>query len=265
MSQKKTVFERLEDKMIEMEQNVDAKLAKILDAVDTLKDEIPKSLGQNLMSFTDMLGGKIEDLEDLLKEGGGTGGSGMDLGALSPIKAGINEIKTGINDLKTAIKNIKIEVPPPVISTPATTPRPAPASPPPVTKPVVATPTPSAPAAATPTRPVSTPTSAATPSAPAAPATTSAAAAGGPMDEVLILLDSIKAKAQSGITALQLANEMEQTRDTIVKIFRWHPALYELATFARRLKKSPEGVAVDADLLKLLLEKTEEWKNRISG
>ena len=58
---------------------------------------------------------------------------------------------------------------------------------------------------------------------------------------------------------------MEQTRDVIVKIFRWHPALYELATFARRLKKFPEGDALDAETLELLLEKIDEWKNRISG
>ncbi len=58
---------------------------------------------------------------------------------------------------------------------------------------------------------------------------------------------------------------MEQIRDTIVKIFRWHPALYELATFARRLKKSPEGTGLDAETQSLLIEKVDEWKNRISS
>ncbi|NVM30797.1 MAG: hypothetical protein HWN65_18300 [Candidatus Helarchaeota archaeon] len=238
MAQKKTVFERLEDKMIELEKKLYKKFSDVQASIDNLKEEIPRSLGQSLMSFTDMLGAKVEDLEDLIKNTSGTGGPAPDSSVLNKVQDRLNEIKAGMNDLKTAIQNIKIHPSPAVTSTAA------------ARKPATA-------------KPVSTPARAVSLTPPSTPST--APSVGGTIGEVLNVLDLIKQKAQSGITAPKLAIEMEEARDKIVKIYRWHPALYELATFARRLKKQPEGSGVDAEHQNLLLEKINEWKNRIRG
>jgi len=274
MAQKKTVFERLEENMIELQRNLESKLEKLQSSIEnikeeipkalgTLKEEIPRSIGQNLMSFADVIGAKIEDIEDAIKKIGGTAGMPGDSGSSSNIQSDLNSIKTSILNLQATLKNIKIE-------TPITT-----ASPPPPTYTPSATPTYThtlTPIPATPSyTPPKTPPPASTPPSISlkptpAPTTPSkqASAAGPPMTDVFKLLDSIKEKAKSGISASQLANEMEQTRDAIVKIFRWHPALYELATFARRLKKYAEGAPLDNETRTLLLEKVEEWKNRIN-
>lgn len=254
MAQKKTVFERLEDKMIEMEQSVDAKLSKLQASIDNLKEEIPRSLGENLMSFADMLGAKLENLEDTLKNTGGSGGSGIDTSTLNALQNGINEIKAGVDEVKIKIQNIKIAVP--TIGAPSAQPSPTPEA----AKPKPAATVKPPPAKPIPAKPTAKPETATSPK-PAAPAPSK----GGASADVFKLLDSIKEKAQSGITANQLAIEMEQTRDTIVKIFRWHPTLYELATFARRLKKYPEGTPSDTEIQQLLQEKVDEWKKRISG
>jgi hypothetical protein len=274
MAQKKTVFERLEETMIELQRNIETRLAKlqtsienvkeeIPKAIGTLREEIPRSIGQNLMSFTDVIGAKIEEIEDAVKKIGGTAGQPMDSSSsLNVIQNELNGIKTSILNLQATIKNIKIETPittaPPPMPTPSATPTlahtlsPIPATtshtplttpPPASTPPLITTPKPTPPLAS-PSKPAST--------------------VGPPMTDVFKLLDSIKEKAKSRITAIVLANEMEQTRDAIVKIFRWHPALYELATFARRLKKYPEGAPLDNETRALLLEKVEEWKNRIN-
>ena len=81
--------------------------------------------------------------------------------------------------------------------------------------------------------------------------------------EVIKLLDSIAQRARSGIPAQQLGNEMEQIRNKIVEIFQWHPALFELAAFSRRLKAAPVGTQVDASTLNNLLSQIEDWKKRI--
>ena len=256
MSQKKTVFERLEDKMIELQQNIENSLTKLQTTIENLKEEIPRSIGQNLMSFTDMIGAKFEDLEEAIKKINIPEGQTGEPSALNALQGDLNSIKSSLSNLQTAIKGIKTEIPPsktptPAASLPPKTPMPAvsPKSTPKPTPKSTPKPTPKSTTSTT-AKPVSTP-----------PPSSSQ----GPVSDVFKLLDSIKEKAESNITATQLASEMEQVRDTIVKIFRWHPALYELATFARRLKKFPEGAALDNETKALLLEKIEEWKNRVSS
>ncbi|HUY00082.1 MAG TPA: hypothetical protein VMV49_11045 [Candidatus Deferrimicrobium sp.] len=77
------------------------------------------------------------------------------------------------------------------------------------------------------------------------------------------LLDSITAKARSGMAAAQLGVEMETIRSQIVEVFEWHPTLFELAAFARRLKQMQPGIPLDPETLQLLIEKIEAWKSRI--
>jgi hypothetical protein len=249
MAQKKTVFERLEDKMIELEEKLDSKLTQLQTSIDSLKDDIPRSLGENLMSFTDMIGAKIEDLEEILKTSGTSGGQSLPSGNLNALKADLDGIKDAIDNLKLIIQ--KMEAPTPVASPPTTIS-------PNLESKSKTSPSPTPLTSSTST--VTTTTSKATPSA-----ASSLPPGTGGLAQVIQLLDSIKEKARSNLTSNQLANEMEQTRDTIVKIFRWHPALYELATFARRLKKAPQGANVDAETQQLLLEKIDEWKNRVSS
>ncbi|MHA1130726.1 MAG: hypothetical protein ACTSQQ_07950, partial [Candidatus Helarchaeota archaeon] len=83
--------------------------------------------------------------------------------------------------------------------------------------------------------------------------------------EVIKLLDSIAERAKSGISAAQLGNEMEQIRNKIVEIYQWHPALFELAAFSRRLKASSTETTIDPPILNNLLSQIENWKERILG
>ncbi|MDD1777325.1 MAG: hypothetical protein LUQ65_04080, partial [Candidatus Helarchaeota archaeon] len=264
-------FERLEDTMIELQRNLDAKLQKLQSSIETvieeipkalgtLKEELPRSIGQSLMSFTDVIGAKIEEIEDAIKRIGGTGGPSADSGSSSIIQNDLSSIKTSILNLQSAFKNIKIETPVAAAPQPTYAPSAAPSYAHTLT-PIPATPSYSPPKTSA---PASTPPVTLKPTPPPTTPSKVASASGPPMTDVFKLLDSIKEKAKSGITAIQLANEMEQTRDAIVKIFRWHPALYELATFARQLKKYAEGKQLENETRTLLLEKVDEWKNRIS-
>jgi len=254
MSQKKTVFERLEEKMIELQQNIENKLTNLLTSIENLKEEIPKSIGQNLMSFTDMIGTKFEELEESIKKVSIPEGQAEELSALNTLQNDLNSIKTGLSNLQSAIKSIKIEAPPSKAPTYVEPLHPSPITQKPVGSPISPPKSTSKPAPKSASKPAPKPASA---------SVISSSTTEGPISGVFKLLDSIREKAESEITANELASEMEQIRDAIVKIFRWHPALYELATFARRLKKL-QG-RIDNETKTLLLEKVEEWKNRVSS
>ena len=81
--------------------------------------------------------------------------------------------------------------------------------------------------------------------------------------EVFNLLDSIKTRID--YPAIEFAKILEQIRDEIVRIYKFHPALYELGTFARKLKKYPQNMKIDPDIISLLFDKVEEWKRRMGG
>ncbi|NVM55715.1 MAG: hypothetical protein HWN66_18595 [Candidatus Helarchaeota archaeon] len=78
--------------------------------------------------------------------------------------------------------------------------------------------------------------------------------------EVLGLLTE---RAQGGADGHALAKIMENARDTISKSWRWHPALYELGTFARKLRKLPKGQEPDGNLLNTLMQKINEWLEKM--
>ncbi|NHI92561.1 MAG: hypothetical protein EAX96_08655 [Candidatus Lokiarchaeota archaeon] len=80
-------------------------------------------------------------------------------------------------------------------------------------------------------------------------------------DKVIHLLESIKERLHINVD--QLAFEMENIRDEIVKIYKFHPALYELGTFSRKLKKYPPNTTLDDDIRNLLFDKINEWKKRL--
>lgn len=82
--------------------------------------------------------------------------------------------------------------------------------------------------------------------------------------EVLQIFDNISNTVVSKVNSTMLAEIMNHARDEIIKVYKWHPVLYELASFSRRIEKMPEG-PLDTEITSLLLEKIEDWKNRISG
>ncbi len=90
MSQKKTVFERLEDKMIELQQNIDSQLNNIQAQIESLKEEIPRSIGQNLLQFADMIGAKIEDIEDAVNKISTSTSATPDTSAISALQTSLN-------------------------------------------------------------------------------------------------------------------------------------------------------------------------------
>ncbi|MHA1145735.1 MAG: hypothetical protein ACTSRW_13425 [Candidatus Helarchaeota archaeon] len=80
---------------------------------------------------------------------------------------------------------------------------------------------------------------------------------------VLEVFDLIEQRAQRGESAQALAKIIENGRDTISKSWKWHPLLYEVGTFARKLKKYPPNKAPDQQILKVLYQKIEEWKEKM--
>ena len=66
-----------------------------------------------------------------------------------------------------------------------------------------------------------------------------------------------------GETAVALAKLLENGRDTISKSWKWHPTLYEVGTFARKLRKYPAGKQADEQILKVLFAKIAEWKEKM--
>lgn len=77
------------------------------------------------------------------------------------------------------------------------------------------------------------------------------------------VFDLIEQRANRGVSAQELAKIIENGRDTISKSWKWHPLLYEVGTFARKLKKYPKDKVPDQEILKLLFQKIEEWKTKM--
>ena len=77
------------------------------------------------------------------------------------------------------------------------------------------------------------------------------------------VFDLLVQRAERGETAIALAKLLENGRDTISKSWKWHPTLYEVGTFARKLRKYPEGKQADETVLKVLFQKIEEWKTKM--
>ncbi|MHA1268744.1 MAG: hypothetical protein ACTSPY_03055 [Candidatus Helarchaeota archaeon] len=282
----KTVFERLEERMERIEQIIDkiipAILDKIIPAIDNVKTELPGSIGPNLMSFADMIGEQIENVTKAVSSipsGGGGEGTNIDTsGLITPINKilenfntlieNINQlnmkmdnITNEINSLKGAITQVKVA--------------PAPAAP-------VQQTTTTVQKIKSQVKPASTPATYQTPQTQTKPAPAVIQKPAQPVSssdqipvvttefttvppEVFNLLDSITEKLKSGTLALQMAEYMEGIRDKVVELYKWHPILYEVATQARKLKKSGPEDPIDADTYQLLLEKVQEWKQRIKS
>ncbi len=114
----------------------------------------------------------------------------------------------------------------------------------------------------TPAPPQLTPAQLGVPAPVRAPVPPAATSTDAPRAEAIKLLDSIISEINRGLSAPQIGAYMEEVRNKIVEVFQWHPTLFELAAFAKRLSDSPPG-PVDPDNLAMLLDKINAWKKRI--
>ena len=68
-------------------------------------------------------------------------------------------------------------------------------------------------------------------------------------------------RTQGGADAHSLAKVIENARDTISKSWKWHPSLYELGTFARKLRTNFKASELPSqEIVQLLMQKIKEWK-----
>ncbi|MHA1752673.1 MAG: hypothetical protein ACTSYZ_09925 [Candidatus Helarchaeota archaeon] len=284
-SKPKTIFERLEERMEKLEQIINTIVPGILDqvipALDKVKEDLPASIGPNLMNFADMIGEQIENVSKSVSSISSPGGGGPVNVDLSEVTASLNKILDsfnvllkGFDQVNSKIDNLTSEISllkndvnqikaisssvapvtqtaPPVNVRPQVTAQPATPAPASFQATAQPKPTPTIKAAPAPTI---------TPQEKIPTITTESSVV---PTEVFDLFDSITEKLKSGMLAQQMAQHMEQVRDKIVNIYKWHPTLYELASQARKLKKAGVEDPVDADTYQLLLEKVQEWKQRI--
>ncbi|MHA1229514.1 MAG: hypothetical protein ACTSRP_03110 [Candidatus Helarchaeota archaeon] len=295
-SKPKTVFERLEERLEKVEQILDKIIPGIIDqvipSIEKVKEELPASIGPNLMSFADMIGEQIENLSKTISNApGGTAGavssadSGELMSTINKLLENFNVLLNSFNSLNSKIDNLNNEIisiknsineiksggiqvgvkPMPTVA-PTAAPQPQPAQPT-ITQPATQIKQGPAPVPSPAPTPTKMPTQAKP--APTAPATTPTTIPTVTAEyttvpkEVFDLFDSITEKLKSGMLANQLGQYMDEVRDKITNLYKWHPTLYELASHARKLKKLGPEDPVDADTYQLLLEKIQEWKRRI--
>ncbi|NVM02892.1 MAG: hypothetical protein HWN67_11180 [Candidatus Helarchaeota archaeon] len=246
--------ENFEERINELKELINEKITELSSAIKKITEELPSSIGQILMQFSDLIGENFEGVTEKFED----------------LSLTINEIKQGVTEMKMEkelelaqdaelselIKQTVIEETkaPKEVTTPPEEPKPAAKVEKPA--PVLEKPTPKIkekppvvkkPPIVKPAKPTS-----ATEPTEEVP------------EEVLLLFEEISNAVVSNVTANELANAMNTARENIIKVFKWHPVLYELASFSRRIQKMPEG-PLDAEITSLLLEKIEDWKNRISG
>ncbi|MBD3228865.1 MAG: hypothetical protein GF329_11820 [Candidatus Lokiarchaeota archaeon] len=277
----KTVFERLEDRMMEIQSILEKILPSIqnevLPAIENIKEELPSSIGPNLMSFADMIGEQIENVSNSISNMKAQPGTGTSDGNIQQINSSVSQINENITKLNskmdgitTEITNLKNKINEIESGTPTTRTQKTVAKQAVSQQPQVKSQQSSPRIESSVLAPKTSPKPSIKPKpAPAVkketeiPTITTELTSVPP--EVFDLFDNITENLKKGLTAQQMATLMENTRDKIVKIYKWHPTLYELATRARKLKKYGAEDPIDSETYQLLLEKVQEWKERIKS
>ncbi|MHA1377734.1 MAG: hypothetical protein ACTSRG_05070 [Candidatus Helarchaeota archaeon] len=225
---------------------INQKFIELSSVINEMQDSFSASIGQNLMQFSDLLGGKLDDainmieelkkqVDDLKKEKEFEMEQAAELSEL--IKQSVIEDEPALPSDKAP--PIESKPSPPIV--PKTTPTVE------KTLPIVAKPT-----VAVQKPPIVKPTVAPPEISETVP------------KEVIQLLDGIANAVVSKVPTSELATIMDNTRNEIIKVFRWHPVLYELASFSRRIQKLSTK-ELSADISSLLIEKIQDWKTRISS
>ncbi|MHA1383753.1 MAG: hypothetical protein ACTSR3_08380 [Candidatus Helarchaeota archaeon] len=259
----------------------DQKFTELTNAIRKMQEDVSASIGQNLMQFSDLIVGKVDNLLDLVNE------IRQDIQEIKKEKefemaqeAELSELIRQTVSEESATEATKpstastpaptVQKTPPIVSTPAPTVQKTPpivSKPAPTvqkTPPIVSKPAPtvqktppivSKPAPTVQKPPIVKPTV-------QEPSTEPSEII---PEEVPQLFDGISNAVVSNVSARELASIMDNARNQIIKVFRWHPVLYELASFSRRIQKLPGDSPISADISSLLIEKIQDWKKRISG
>ncbi len=213
---------------------------KFSELIDKIQEYFSASLGQSLMQFSDLLGSKIDETVDVIKE---TKALVEELKREKELEkkqaAELSELikETVTEDAGTEETAVKRDlVTPSITTTPSTVVK---ETPPPVSEPQKL--------------PVVKPTE-----------PELAAEMEEIPQEVNQIFDGISNAVLSKVSAGELFQIMDDARNSIVKVFRWHPVLYELASFSRRISKLPANEPLSVDISSLLIEKITDWKTRIT-
>jgi hypothetical protein len=212
---------------------------KFSELINQIQEYFSASLGQSLMQFSDLLGSKIDETMDAVKE---TKALVEELKTEKELEkkqaAELSElIKETVTDAGTEETVVKRDVvTPSITTTPSTVVK---ETPPPVSEP-------QKPPIVKPTEPELATEMEEIP------------------QEVNQIFDGISNAVLSKVSAGELFQKMDDARNSIVKVFRWHPVLYELASFSRRISKLPPDEPFSADVSSLLVEKITDWKTRIA-
>jgi hypothetical protein len=84
-------------------------------------------------------------------------------------------------------------------------------------------------------------------------------------DIVEEVFSMIVQRAQGGADAHSLSKVIDNARDTISKSWKWHPALYELGAFSRKLRNNfKENELPSKEMVQLLMQKISEWKDKMA-
>ncbi|MHA1797034.1 MAG: hypothetical protein ACTSVY_01190 [Candidatus Helarchaeota archaeon] len=235
-----------------------AGLADLGKLAKTLKPSI-EELRQTMSSIS----GLKTTFDDIRKSAQSMG----DLKLIIPeLKAAMGEIRSTVSSVKAGVGGVSVGVSPPPISVSK------PVGVRPIAKPISTSSGASAkPKSITGVAPIKTgtvrpstePLKAGRIAARPKKATTSGAKKGKTPPIVTEVFDLLIQRAERGETAVALAKLLENSRDTISKSWKWHPTLYEVGTFARKLRKYPEGKQADEQILKILFQKIEEWKTKM--
>lgn len=215
-----TVFERLEEQMKNLLNTIEDLKSLIQDNTTTL-NSIKSDFNEAFLNFSDLIGKRLEELEEKIQPTEGMSKKSEPTSInfqnfINEIKDSIKEVKEMMEYIVKSLKDIKITpikaIPEavPIISTPK-----------PISK--VPKPTPKIPK---PFQKIKEVSEDLLPPSKRAPIPFKVGQT-VPI-EVINLLDSLKTRVE--YPAVEFAEAMEQIRDEIVKIYRFHPTLYELGS-----------------------------------
>jgi division protein CdvB (Snf7/Vps24/ESCRT-III family) len=253
------------------------KMTTSFEGIASLADlgSLAKTLKPDIKELTDALSG-IRELRQSISD-------------LAKQTASIGDMKVLTSELRVAMREIRSAMSSGSVATPISTPA---ASSPPVPKPTMVVKRPST-TAPTPTikteeKPkvysagrtkISTPTASPiseTPEKPSiAPSVKQAAiqseakSKAGKEKKVPDIVEEVFSmivqRAQGGADAHSLSKVIDNARDTISKSWKWHPALYELGAFSRKLRNNfKENELPSKEMVQLLMQKISEWKDKMA-
>ncbi|MFW6272326.1 MAG: hypothetical protein ACOC44_13490 [Promethearchaeia archaeon] len=235
----KTVFDQLMEKLDEVilgRRYIIAEIGKLKETVNDIEDT---SVGESLNQIT----GAVNEMKTFMQEA---------INSMKNLKNSVNNLSTSVNSLNSttnttlnavnALKEGGIPASAPSSSAEATS----------VSQP---TPTPSTPSGSSaPTPPPSEPSTST--SEPTTPSSSTAPPSGGGTD-----FDNLLDLAESGSSAVEVGNKIDELRTKLSKENPLDPKLFELSMESGRLKALGD-VPLNEKNMETLKEKVNKWKNQ---